>query len=185
MNNGVKRYASEQYVNDKMENYNPSSDDIAYNNTNNNLNAETVQEAIDELVESVDSCYKKSETYTQEEIDNKIASISVGSFTGNASSIPYDDTKTQFGVNNVQDAIGQIVENLKSLSLSYSNNILYLSLGDVVISTCTIVPTVVGGVESDNTISIDNLQAGTYTLKYENDSSILDGIEDICELEVV
>lgn len=58
-----------------MENYNPSSDDIAYNNTNNNLNAETVQEAIDELVESVDSCYKKSETYTQKEVDEKFSKV--------------------------------------------------------------------------------------------------------------
>jgi hypothetical protein len=107
------------------------------------------------------------------------------SSNGTASDVSYDDQQTQLGVNNVQDAIGDLAELFKSLSLSYSNNILYLSLGDVVISLCTIVPTVVGGVESDNTISIDNLQAGTYTLKYENDSSILDGIEDICELEVV
>lgn len=122
--------------------------------------------------------------YTVEEVDEMIASIDGGVFSGDASSIPYDDTETQFGINNVQDAIGQIIENLKSLSLSYNNNILYLSLNGVVISSCTIVPTVVGSISLDNIISIDNLQSGVYTLKYENDESILDGVENICELEV-
>lgn len=124
------------------------------------------------------------------ELANKINSGSTGntggtsSSNGTASDVSYDDQQTQLGVNNVQDAIGELAELFKSLSLSYSNNILYLSLNGVVISSCTIVPTVVGSISLDNIISIDNLQSGVYTLKYENDESILDGVENICELEV-
>lgn len=143
------------------------------------------------LEEKIAADLNEIKTYIDETVSgNEGSSGSTGntggtsSSNGTASDVSYDDQQTQLGVNNVQDAIGELAELFKSLSLSYSNNILYLSLNGVVISSCTIVPTVVGSISLDNIISIDNLQSGVYTLKYENDESILDGVENICELEV-
>lgn len=59
--------------------------------------------------------------------------------------------------------------------------------GDIVITASAEVDTdvVVGSVDSDNNIELTGLSTGNYTMKYEDDSGILEGYDTIATVEVV
>ena len=68
------------------------------------------------------------------------------------------------------------------------NNISIESVtGDIVITASAEVDTdtVVGTVDSNNNIELSGLDAGTYSLKYEDDTGILSNYDDIATMEVV
>lgn len=70
-----------------------------------------------------------------------------------------------------------------------NNNISITSVtGDIVITVTTEVDTdvVVGNIDSNNNINLTGLNAGTYTLKYENASgNVLDSFDIVATMEVV
>lgn len=74
-------------------------------------------------------------------------------------------------------------------SSCYSNGLINIAsvTGDIVITASAEVDSdvVVGSVNSDNNIELTGLSAGTYTLKYENDSGVLEGYDTIGNMEVV
>ena len=72
----------------------------------------------------------------------------------------------------------------------YSNGTITISsvTGDIVITVTTEVDTdvVVGNIDSNNIINLTGLNAGTYTLKYENASgNVLDSFDIVATMEVV
>lgn len=73
-------------------------------------------------------------------------------------------------------------------SVVSGNNISIESVtGDIVITASAEVDTdtVVGTVDSNNNIELSGLDAGTYSLKYEDDTGILSNYDDIATMEVV
>ena len=74
-------------------------------------------------------------------------------------------------------------------SSAYSNGIITINsvTGNIVITAvCTIDPDKeVGIVDSSNDITLSGLSAGTYTLKFESDSGVLEDYTEITTMEVV
>lgn len=73
-------------------------------------------------------------------------------------------------------------------SSAYSNGVINISnvTGNIVITVTTEVDTdvVVGNVNSSNEISLTGLSAGTYALKYEDNSGVLSNFDTIATMEV-
>ena len=72
---------------------------------------------------------------------------------------------------------------------AYSNGTITISsvTGNIVITVTTEVDTdvVVGNIDSNNNISLTGLDAGTYTLKYEDDNGVISNYDTIATMEVV
>lgn len=111
-----------------------------------------------------------------------------------ATSIEENTSYTATITPNTNYAISSIAVSMGGVDITssaVSNNTINIAsvTGDIVITasaTEIVQDTVVGSIDSNNDISLTGLDAGTYTLKYEDASgNVLDSFDTIAEMEVV
>lgn len=111
-----------------------------------------------------------------------------------ATSIEENTSYTATITPNTNYAISSITVSMGGVDITssaVSNNTINIAsvTGDIVITASTteiVQDTVVGSIDSNNDISLTGLDAGTYTLKYEDASgNVLDSFDTIAEMEVV
>ena len=107
------------YMSNSEESVNVTAVDVTYDNTTSGLDATTVQEAIDEVVDNLGSGTADSITYDNttsgleaENVQDALDEIAENLGSGTADDITYDNTTSGLQSTNVQDAIDEVVNSI-------------------------------------------------------------------------